>query len=453
MKSFIDYLRYFFAFAVPLLLVASALAEYYWPESVWPTRLFAVSLASMVGYYTNFIAIKMLFRPQKPSFFGRQGLIPRKQPELAEQLGRGISEHFFNARELLQYLDEQQLLQKSATRLKLQLDESLADKHVQQRLSAWLATQINDHTDEINQFLVKVADKNLTKMLAKETNLVKLAHQLAEYIESRIKDGEIDLEEVVDKFAEIAAENIPDLAAWLHQQFEDYNESQGVIKRNFVSFLKWSSDIDEDALREQLYHLISTMEFRAGVYQFSEKMVLSLTEYLSTDAGMVHIDKASSSLNLYLIDRAREQGIPLLIARLEQWLQSTVAWTAIDSVLTRTVDTLEKELNSYLHSETFKTNLEKWVPDLLEQFNVEQFIAQKVKALDTARLEKLVLSATGEHLAAIEVLGGVLGGFAGIALFSLPTFGALVGLLIGFLGLEYYLGSKATVNDESSKLT
>lgn len=442
MKSLIDYLRIFFAFVVPALLAASALAEYYWPDALWPARFFAILLASMVGYYTNFIAIKMLFRPQKPSIFGRQGLIPRKQPELADQLGKGISEHFFNADELQQYLDDNQLLQKAAKRLKKQLDIALTNEQVQQRLSHWIAAQVNAHTDEINQFLVKLADKNLTRMLAKETDLVKLAQQLSGYIEDRIESGEINLEQIVDKFAEIAAENIPDLAAWLHQQFEDYNESQGVIRRNFVSFLKWSSDIDEQALREQLYHLISTMEFRAGVYQFSERMLFSLTEYLSTDAGIVHIDRASGKLNQYLIERARDEGIPLMIQRLESWLQSPQAWKAIDNSLTKVVDGLEQPLDEYLHSDKFRNNLEVWVPKLLEQFNVEQFIAQKVKTLNTQRLEKLVLSATGEHLAAIEVLGGVLGGFAGIALFSLPTFLVLLASLFGFLGIESYLSQK-----------
>ena len=439
MKSLIDYLRYFFAIAVPLLLAVSAIAEYYWPEAVWPSRCFAILLASMVGYYTNFIAIKMLFRPQNPSVFGRQGLIPKKQPELATRLGEGISEHFFNAQELQQYIDDQQLLQKAARRLKKQLDNSLADEQTQVKLSNWLAKQINNHTDEINQFLVKIADKNLTRMLAKETDLVKLAQQLGQYIETKIDNGDIDLEQVVDKFAEIAAENIPDLAAWLHRQFEDYNESQGVIKRNFVSFLKWSSDIDEQALREQLYHLISTTEFRSGVYQFSERMVLSLTEYLATEDGMEHIDRASEKLNHYLIERAREEGIPLLIQRLEAWLRSAAAWQSIDSLLTRIIDALEIELDQYLHNDKFRLNLEQWIPQLLEQFNIGQFISQKVKTLDTGRLEKLVLSAAGEHLAAIEVLGGVLGGFAGIALFSLPAFFALLSLLLGFLGLERFL--------------
>ena len=442
MKTLIDYLRFFFAIAVPLLLVASAVAEYHWPDAVWPARCFAILLASMVGYYTNFIAIKMLFRPQKPSIFGRQGLIPRKQPELAVSLGEGISEHFFNASELQQYLDDQQLLQKAAERLKAQLDKSLADEQIQVKLSGWMAQQINDHTDEIHHFLVRVADKNLTLMMAQETDFVKLSQQLSQYIEAKIATGEIDIEQVVDKFAEIAAENIPDLAAWLHQQFEDYNESQGVIKRNFVSFLKWSSDIDEHALREQLYHLISTMEFRTGVYQFSERMVLSLTEYLSTDDGMVHIERASDKLNHYLIERAREQAIPLLIQRMEIWLNSPAAWQSIDSILTRMIDALEIELNQYLHSEQFAENLELWLPRLLEQFNVGQFISQKVRMLDTGRLEKLVLSATGEHLVAIEILGGVLGGFAGIALFSLPAFLILLSLLLGFLGIETYLSQR-----------
>ena len=442
MKPLIDYLRLFFAFAVPALFAASAMAEYYWPEAIWPSRFFSITLASMVGYYTNFIAIKMLFRPQKPSFFGRQGLIPRKQPELANQLGKGISEHFFNASELQQYLDDNQLLQKAAKRLKKQLDIALTNEQIQQKLSLWIANQVNAHTDEINQFLVKLADQNLTRLLAKETDLVKLAQQLSEYIENRIKSGEINLEEIVDKFAEIAAENIPDLAAWLHEQFEDYNESQGVIRRNFVSFLKWSSDIDEQALREQLYHLISTMEFRSGVYQFSERMLLSLTEYLSTDAGIVHIDRASGKLNQYLVERARDEGIPLMIVRMESWLQSAQAWKTIDNSLTKIMDGLEQPLNDYLHSNKFRHNLEVWVPKLLEQFNVEQFIAQKVKNLNTQRLEKLVLSATGEHLAAIEVLGGVLGGFAGIALFSLPTFLVLLASLLSFLGIESYLSQK-----------
>jgi len=443
MRSPVDYFRFFFAFVVPLLLVASALAQHFLPNAIWPTRSFAILLASTVGFYTNFIAIKMLFRPQQRSIFGRQGLIPRKQPELATRLGSGISEHFFNAAEIQQYLEEQQLLQKTAQRLKEQLDQSLADEKIQLQLSNWLAQKVNSHTDEINYFLVRLSDKNLTKILAQETDLVKLAQQLSQYIEQRIAAGDIDLEEIVDKVAELAAENIPEFAVWLHQQFEEYNESQGVIARNMMGFLKWASDIDEVALAEQLYRMISTHEFRSGVYQLSERMVLSLTEYLATEEGAEFLDHINDKLNHYLIETAREQGIPALIQRTEAWLKSPAAWQSIDSIVIRIVDKIEHEMNLYLHSDKFKSNLEIWIPDLLKRFNVEQFIARKVRQLDTGKLEKLVLSATGEHLAAIEILGGVLGAFAGIALFSLPIFFVLLGLLLAALWIENYLGSRS----------
>ena len=88
MNYLIKPLRYFFAIGVPLLLLVSAIWKYYYPDIIWLEVAFAILLASMVGFYTNFIAIKMLFRPRYPTVFGRQGLIPKKQTELADRLRR-----------------------------------------------------------------------------------------------------------------------------------------------------------------------------------------------------------------------------------------------------------------------------------------------------------------------------------------------------------------------------
>ena len=46
-------------------------------------------ITAFIGWLTNWVAIKMLFRPQKPikvlGIFSWQGLIPKRQPALAEQ--------------------------------------------------------------------------------------------------------------------------------------------------------------------------------------------------------------------------------------------------------------------------------------------------------------------------------------------------------------------------------
>lgn len=59
-------------------------------------------IGAIIGYITNYIAIKMLFRPLEPKYlFGKQlpftpGIIPRRKAQFAEALGRAVFDKFFN---------------------------------------------------------------------------------------------------------------------------------------------------------------------------------------------------------------------------------------------------------------------------------------------------------------------------------------------------------------------
>ena len=63
-------------------------------------------IGGIVGYVTNYLAIKMLFRPYKPIMIGRHrlpftpGIVPKRKDLLAEMLGRSIVDKFFNADDL-----------------------------------------------------------------------------------------------------------------------------------------------------------------------------------------------------------------------------------------------------------------------------------------------------------------------------------------------------------------
>lgn len=50
-----------------------------------PKLLLIPLISGFIGYITNFIAIKMLFRPKK-KIFGYQGLIPKRKTILAKRL-------------------------------------------------------------------------------------------------------------------------------------------------------------------------------------------------------------------------------------------------------------------------------------------------------------------------------------------------------------------------------
>lgn len=65
----------------------------------WLKILFMVVVGAVIGGFTNLLAIRMLFRPYKPiHIFGKQlpltpGLIPKRQDELAKQLGKLVVDH------------------------------------------------------------------------------------------------------------------------------------------------------------------------------------------------------------------------------------------------------------------------------------------------------------------------------------------------------------------------
>lgn len=74
------------------------------------TILIAVPLlGGVIGYVTNRIAVKMIFRPIEPTTilgFRFQGLVPRRQQDLAESIGRIVGEHLVSHDDVLRCFEK-----------------------------------------------------------------------------------------------------------------------------------------------------------------------------------------------------------------------------------------------------------------------------------------------------------------------------------------------------------
>jgi uncharacterized membrane protein YheB (UPF0754 family) len=60
-------------------------------------------ISAFIGWFTNWIAIKMLFHPKKPiRFLGLtiHGIFPKRQKQFAEKLGKLVSEELISFREI-----------------------------------------------------------------------------------------------------------------------------------------------------------------------------------------------------------------------------------------------------------------------------------------------------------------------------------------------------------------
>jgi len=104
--------------------------------------LFSAVIGALIGYITNDIAIRLLFKPMKPKrVLGMtlQGLIPRRQHEIAASLGQIMAQHILDGQALAAKLMDQDTMGTVESVL-----ERTVRKKVSERLSQWIPGRIRD---------------------------------------------------------------------------------------------------------------------------------------------------------------------------------------------------------------------------------------------------------------------------------------------------------------------
>lgn len=93
--------------------------------------LLIVGIGTGIGWITNYIAIKMLFRPYKEInfvFFKIQGLIPKRKHQIGEKLAEAIQQEIFSLKDIIKSLDVDMLEKKISEVLDKILEERLANE-------------------------------------------------------------------------------------------------------------------------------------------------------------------------------------------------------------------------------------------------------------------------------------------------------------------------------------
>lgn len=103
-------------------------------------------ISALIGWFTNFLAVRMIFRPYMPVnlFVIRiQGLIPKRKDEIATRIGHTISRHLITHKDILDAI-KNNVDQDS---LRAMLDEKLDEF-------------INGETSVFNQFVLSLITKD-----------------------------------------------------------------------------------------------------------------------------------------------------------------------------------------------------------------------------------------------------------------------------------------------------
>jgi uncharacterized membrane protein YheB (UPF0754 family) len=141
-------------------------------------------IASVIGWFTNYIAVKMLFHPQNPvKIFGFtiQGVLPKRQKQMAVKIGKLVSDELFSSADLHENINNPENVVRIIQQIDMKIDN-----------------YFNDIFPEKHPYVAQLIPKKVTERIKNEMLLE--VQQLAPSIINKQVDyleENIDIEEII----------------------------------------------------------------------------------------------------------------------------------------------------------------------------------------------------------------------------------------------------------------
>ncbi len=183
-----------------------------------PTLLLLPVISALIAWFTNWIAIKMLFHPRRPvNILGMkiQGIFPKRQQQIATKLGSIV------AKELLHF-DE------IAVRLRDPQQLSVVRPDIEQHLDHFLQEKLKEKLPVIAMFIGQGTIGKIKEGLMEEIDL--LLPQVIEKYTSSLSD-QIDVEKIVaEKISNFSSDKLEEiLVSILSKEFRFIELIGGLI--------------------------------------------------------------------------------------------------------------------------------------------------------------------------------------------------------------------------------
>ncbi|MEA5583377.1 DUF445 domain-containing protein [Nodularia harveyana UHCC-0300] len=386
-------------------------------------------LGGIIGYFTNDIAIKMLFRPYRAIYIaGRKipftpGLIPRNQERLAKNISNTIMGSLLTPGELQNLA--RRLLQTERVEsailwlLQLAIEQIKADKN--EKSAKIVAGILRDLLGESLPRLLKVLARRedfLEAQINQIFDQVLLELQLSEEQSKRLADWLLQVVLPPDVLRQVIVDFLTDRTIQtIDESFrEKTSGTYWVVAnlfglRNTLTRLRTFCLDEKDATNARLAELIQVLQMRDRL----KKVLLDLSLQNLPIGTVRQLRKTTrESVRHYI----QASGGDLL-----QGLTDSVNWENIATLLLNRLSTspvvnsslevvsqeLAKILERYLEKD-----LEKIVAQVIPILSIDQVIIDRVKSTSPADLEAAIEGIVKNELQAIVTLGGVLGFIIGL---------------------------------------
>ena len=143
-------LRLFFPVCAAVFAVS-----FFWD---WHELVRSCSVAGMIGFGTNWVAIKMLFWPRESRPVFGHGLIPSQRDQLIDKVATEVLENLINEELILEKIDETQIVRRFSGALIEKLSQVTQDPEFKQDLRNMVLTYVGEVASQPS-FRARLADR------------------------------------------------------------------------------------------------------------------------------------------------------------------------------------------------------------------------------------------------------------------------------------------------------
>lgn len=408
-------------------LVLGVLDYWFAGDGIWFRAAFVITVAGLVGYFTNFLAIKMLFRPKHGSVLGWQGLVPKNKDQIARSLGESVQEQLLSPQIILDYIRDRQLIETGTRALAEWVDANLRDPQVRTRITAIVVEQMRDKGPDLLTRSLDYLEEAL-KRLAGNPRTIELWWQDVRAVMREFLASPENRQWLAERASNLLNQQIPEIAEWINRALEDYLREKRRLGRLGLG-LKNIFSFDEEAIRQ----LLERFARDEGVSDDFMDMLDAMMDELQREMESPEVQQMIQARLGEWIERVgetvRETLLPAVIENTDEYLRDEDNWQQIERVLIGSIQWCKRQALDMLNSERGHAWVSRVIERAVNKLNVTELVEEQVRGLDTDELEKMVLDNTGGNLTVIQVLGGCLGLVAGTVQvhigFALPIAGLL----------------------------
>lgn len=315
------------------------------------TYIIAPLLGGVIGYITNDIAIRMLFRPHKAKYlFGihipfTPGIIPKEKGRIAEAIGGVISENLMNKEVLEKYLLSKDMVGK----VRAAIEEFI--------------TTLQKNTETVSQFLEHYLSKEEIESVANDIN-----QNITKQTYEKLADSSVG-----EKVAHIAIDHV-------------------------------AQKLTIDGAQELLSGIGGALGGIGGMAAglFGGNIVAKFLGMLRDPAE--HF--LAKNINTMLRDNGEEIVSNMIGGEVDNFLNKPVSklLEGHEEQLAQAVNTIES---------IYRSIISEHLPKILQSIDISKIVRERINEMDVKETEKLIFQVMEKELKAIVWLGALLGSVMG----------------------------------------